>query len=90
MHYNEIAVIFCGTACILFHNRNRLRLTNRVLLFNLRLSAKYQKIKVDNACWHSWRKETREEPMLKSHATMSPLFPTTSSNQKMLVEILDC
>ena len=89
MHYNRIAVIFCGAACILFHNRNRSQLTNRVLLFNLRLSTKYQKIKADNACWHSWHKKARQEPMLKSHATMSLLFPTNSSNQKMLVEILD-
>ena len=52
-------MIFCGTVCILYHNGNRLRLINRGLLFNLRLSTEYQKFKVDSARWHSWSEETR-------------------------------
>ena len=52
-------MIFCGTVCILYHNGNRLRLINRGLLFNLRLSTEYQKFKVDSARCHSWIEEAR-------------------------------
>ena len=41
------------------HTGNRLCLIIRGLLFNLRLSAEYQKFKVDSAHWHSWSGETR-------------------------------
>ena len=56
---------FCGTVCTLYHTGNRLRLINRVLLFNLRLSTEYQKFKVDSACWHSWNEETRRAHVKK-------------------------
>ena len=59
IHYNGIAVIFCGTVCILYHNGNRLRLINRGLLFNLRLSTECQKFEGDSARWHYWNEETR-------------------------------
>ena len=41
------------------HTGNRLRLIIRGLLFNLRLSAEYQKFKVVSARWHSRSGETR-------------------------------
>ena len=56
---------FCGTVCTLYHTGNRLRLINRVLLFNLRLSTEYQKFKVDSAYWHSWNEETRRAHVKK-------------------------
>ena len=59
IQYNGMAVIFCGTVCILYHTGNRLWLINRGLLFNLRLSTESQKFKVDSARWHSWSEETR-------------------------------
>ena len=88
IHYNGIAVIFCGTVCILYHNGNRLRLINRGLLFNLKLSTEYQKFKVNSARWHSWSKETRRAHV-KSYPTTSPLFRTNLLSRKMLVENLE-
>ena len=79
IHHNEI-MIFCGTVYILYQTGNRLRMINRVLLSNLRLSTKYQKIKVDSARWHSWS----EELMLKSYATTYSLSPTNLPNRKTL------
>ena len=50
---------------MLYHNGNRLWLSNRALLFNLRLSTEYQKFKVDRARWHSWSEETRRAHVKK-------------------------
>ena len=49
MHYNRIAVIFCRTPSILYHNGIRLQLINQALFFNLRFSKEYQKFKFDSA-----------------------------------------
>ena len=67
MHYNGMAYIFCGTVCILYHTENRLWLINRGLLFNLRLSAEFQKFKGDSARWHSWSEEIQRAYFKKLH-----------------------
>ena len=81
-------MIFCGTVCILYHNGNRLRLINRGLLFNLRLSTEYQKFKVDRARWHSWSKETRRAHV-KKLPDYVPAFSDKFVKLEMLVENLD-
>ena len=81
-------MIFCGKDCILYHTGNRLRLINRGLLFNFRLSTEYQKFKVDSARWHSWSEETRRVHVKKLRDFV-PLFRTNLLNRNMLVENLD-
>ena len=73
IHYNEIAVIFCGTVCILYYTGNRLRLINPGLLFNLTFQQNTKNLKLMVLASLVGGKKL-EEPMLKSYATTPHFF----------------